>query len=303
MAFFDLKPFEHFLGKNDEYFARAGVRGDPLPFLRDLQAAAKDTKALQRYAEACPVTGASPHDYAPRMLELTPDCSVIARIHFRGLNRLAPFVDVSAQSGALPSSLGALRRAFALFRPHAVRIWHAPDEPAPSNGRPDLIVVAGHIPSLLNLPPPANSERITLKPDPTLDCYTDYVATYEALHRLDPSLADLSEPEDRDSLRACAEANAFFRVLVDARPAGFVAACPDSFRLWSGWSIVEQVLEPNFRGLGLAPALQRALLTQLDLSRAATVFGTIDARNTPSLKTALRVGRRAVEMATFLPLD
>lgn len=297
----DFGPFERFWEARDAQLGGLDPGRDPARFLQDLEAAAGDTAALRRYAEACPVAGASPADYAPRLLALTPTCSVIARIHFRGLDSSFPFVDVSAQTASLPDALDTLFEEFALFRPKALRIWQSPSEPLPKHGRHDLAVFAGHIPSLLTLPPPANSSRIALEPDPSLESFDDYLSTYQALQLLEPELADMHQPEDRGTLRVCADAGAYFRVVIEGKHAGFVAARLDSFRLWSGWCVIEEVLEPEFRGHGLAPACQFALLSRLDLERAPHVFGTIDARNTPSSKTALRVGRRKVEVATFLP--
>jgi hypothetical protein len=49
--------------------------------------------------------------------------------------------------------------------------------------------------------------------------------------------------------------------------------------------------------------MQQAFLRQLDADREPCVLGTISAKNTPSLKTALRVGRRVVEVGTFVKLD
>jgi hypothetical protein len=46
--------------------------------------------------------------------------------------------------------------------------------------------------------------------------------------------------------------------------------------------------------------LQRAVLDRLDIARAPLVVGTIDARNLPSLRTALRVGRHVVGTWTFI---
>ena len=67
--------------------------------------------------------------------------------------------------------------------------------------------------------------------------------------------------------------------------------------------MVEEVLHPDFHGRRLAPAMQQAFLRQLDADCEPCMFGTISAGNTPSLKTALRVGRRVVEVGTFMKLD
>jgi RimJ/RimL family protein N-acetyltransferase len=66
---------------------------------------------------------------------------------------------------------------------------------------------------------------------------------------------------------------------------------------WLMWDIV---LARQFCGQGLAPVLQRAMLERLDAARAPLVAGTIHASNQPSLRTALRVGRRVVGSWTFI---
>ena len=51
-----------------------------------------------------------------------------------------------------------------------------------------------------------------------------------------------------------------------------------------------------------APTMQQAFLRRLDAVREPYVFGIIAACNTPSLKTASRVGRRVVEIGRFVSL-
>lgn len=110
-------------------------------------------------------------------------------------------------------------------------------------------------------------------------------------------------PETFESLRDCAERGAFFRVMLDERLAGFVAARPDTFRCWEGWLIVEEVLASELRGKGFGPAIQRALLAELDEQLGTSVFGTILSDNLPSLGTARRVGREIVEVGSFVHLE
>ena len=49
--------------------------------------------------------------------------------------------------------------------------------------------------------------------------------------------------------------------------------------------------------------MQQAFLRTLNADREPFVFGTIEATNTPSLKTAVRVGRRILEIGTFVAVD
>jgi hypothetical protein len=303
MTSFDLKPFQDFLDARDRVLDGQGLGRNVGAFLGDLNAALNDSEGLAKYADACPVAGATPIDYAPRLVELGSSCTVIARIHFRGLDLKFPFVDISAQTAPLPDCLDPLFETFAVFQPKAVRCWRSPWEPPLESGHQDLAVFAGHIPSLLATPAASTTDPVTLVPDPSLDSFDDYLLTYETLHRVEPGLVGMAAPEDRASLLSCFDGGGYFRVLVDGRQAGFVAARLDSFRLWSGWCVIEQVLKPAFRGRDLAPSLQRALFSRLDVRRAPSVFGTINARNTPSSRTALRVGRQLVEIATFLPRE
>lgn len=116
----------------------------------------------------------------------------------------------------------------------------------------------------------------------------------------DPLCAELTLPEEPASLLTCAQKNAFFRVFIDEQLAGFIAARPEHYRAWTGWNIVEELLHPTFRRKGYAAAMQQAFIKKLAPALGTAVFGTINARNTPSLKTALRVGRQVAKCGTFV---
>ncbi|HVJ16991.1 MAG TPA: GNAT family N-acetyltransferase [Polyangiaceae bacterium] len=268
---------------------------DAAAFLERLARRTTDVEASQRYAAACPLPGVDPEEYAPKRVELDGATVAVAGIHFRGRSLDFPFVDISLQSAPLsvPESLPALLAPFRQFRPRAIRFWHAEGEKLGCESEDDIVVVAASLESLLAAPPLPNVGRIRLQPDPSLSSYGDYLSTYSA---------DSASPESRESLAECAACAAFFRVLVDDAPAGYIAARPDTYRWWRGWHMVEEVLYPSFRGQGLAPAMQQAFLRRLDARREVAVFGTISAKNAASLKTALRVGRRIVEVGTFVPV-
>lgn len=277
---------------------------DARRFLETLASQVVDVERLKRYAARCPVAGASPRDYAPRVVQIAPDCAVVAGIHFRGMDLNFPFVDVSAQSAPLPAmALHALAQEFRAFRPRAIRLWRAPDEPSPDAAHEDLSVVLGSLAKLLSAAPMRNANRIRLQLDPSVASYGAYRLTYEALHSASPESSPRVNPETLETLRECAGHGAFFRVVVDGELAGFVAAQPDTYRMWKGWAVVEEVLHPRFRGKGLGAAVQRALLSDLDQRVERWVFGTIASENLPSLRTAQRVGREIVEVGAFVHLN
>lgn len=271
-------------------------------FVEQLFAHAKDPEWLRGYAAACPVAGVAPDQYGARVLQIASGCLAVAAIHFRGLDTSFPFVDVSAQSAPLPRPLplAEIVASFECFRPRAVRIWRSAADALPEGGEDDQVVVAGPLRTLQAAVDLPHLQRIRLEADPGLRWYDDYRRTYEAVHAAAPGTVALAEPEPQSVLAACARAGAFFRVLIDGSPAGFLAARPGSFRCWRGWNMTEEVLHPDFHGRQLGPAMQQAFLRTLDAERGRCVFGTIVAANAPSLRTALRVGRSVVEVGTFL---
>ena len=258
----------------------------------------RDQEGMRSYARHCPIPGTKPSEYAPRLLSLGSECQVIAGIHFRGGELTFPFVDVSAETEPLPldAAVELLSKEFRNFEPRALRVWRSAEESAPEGGEDDFVIRTAPLRELLSAPRLAGSERIRLEPDPELTSYEEYRALYE----ISAPKSSRVSPETRSSLRRCVEQGAFFHVSVDATPAGFMAARPEAYRWWKGWVIVEEILHPDFRGQGLGAAMQQKFLDELDPERGEAVFGTIAADNLPSLKTSERVGRRSVEVGSFV---
>jgi len=271
-------------------------------FVEQLFADAADPEWLGKYASACPVAGATPDQYGARVLQIDPMCLAVAAIHFRGGDTAFPFVDLSAQSAPLPRPLplASVVAPFEQFQPRAVRIWRSAADALPEGGEDDLAVVAGPLHTLQAAVDLPHAHRIRLEADPDLRWYDAYRSTYDAVYAVSPGTAAFAQPESPSALATCAREGAFFRVLIDDSPAGFIAARPASFRCWRGWNMTEEVLHPDFHGRQLGPAMQQAFLRTLDAGRGRCVFGTIVAANVPSLRTALRVGRSVVEVGTFL---
>lgn len=281
----------------------AGVDGQAwaTSFVSQLVQHASDTSYLQRYADSCPVAGMRPEDYGAKTVRLDASCTVLAAIHFLGRSVDSPFIDVSAQTGALPRPLpvATLAHTFRGFHPRSIRLWRFGSDAAPEGIQDDLAIVGGVLRALQTAPDLPGLNHIRLEADPTVAFYDEYSEMYGS-----PQPAPRSPTlESRTSLEQCAQAQGLFRVMIDNRPAGVIAARPDAYRSWRGWHVVEEVLHPDYRGRHLAPAMQQAFLRRLQPEREPFVFGTIAAANRPSLRTALRVGRQVLEIGGFVPLD
>lgn len=295
--------FERYLAKR-----AAGVGGFDSPacarsFISELVDSSNDADYLRRYQDHCPMSGADPGDYAATAVRLDSDCTIIAAIHFRGRSVDFPFVDVSAQTAALPHPLpvATVAGAFGRFRPRAIRTWRAEGEPCPEAGQDDLVIVGGDLRVLRSAPEAPGFRPIRLEADRSVSFYAEYCDLYEMASAVSARTGGTTL-ETRESLSKCGQAGALYRVVIDDHTAGVIGARPDSYRQWRGWHIVEEVLHPRFRGHRLAPAVQRAFLRNLDVDREPFVFGTIDATNAPSLKTALRVGRCILEIGALVPI-
>ena len=267
-----------------------------------LLAARHNLPRLRRFAAACPVHGVAARDYAPVQLSLPSGCKVIASIHFRAMKTTFPFVDVSAQTGpvSLSDDLEPLRAAFARFQPLSVRLWSAAADELPSEAEPDMFVVGASLSHVLEQPNYPNHERLRLVPVSTLGGYAEYCAAYKAVHAHSPWLVGHVEPVGEVTMAECVRLRTFFRVLVDGKRAGFIAARPSTFRCWRGWEMVDEVLLPDYQGRGLAKAMQHRLASKLAGKRHPCLYGTIWANNTPSLRTACGLGRQIVERSGFV---
>lgn len=266
---------------------------------------------LRRFAAACPRLGAQVGDYAARRLPTTAG-PALAGIRFFGGDTARPFVEVSALPApaaevdldALATQLAA---SFRIFSPQWMRIFSpAPMDPPPHpRARGDVRLIAGHLAELRRLPPlpaPPGAEAVALRPDPTAACFEAYTEVYRRDHEAEPERRLWLPVEDRPSLLGCGREGGCHQIRVGGEWAGLVAARVGGMRGLSGWEVVDEVLAHPFRGRGLAPHAQRALFRALDAEVAPVIWGTIDARNQASLRTARRAGRTDVGGFWFLPL-
>ena len=292
-----------------EWQGREGTRAILERWLKGYLAWLRDDEAvLENYARHCPVEGATPGEYGVRSIQLEGFGSLLAGIHFYGSDNSRPFVHVTATDFALDrGSVGPLAslllREFAVFRPERWRIWiDSQDDPlALTHGAEvDNWFLAGRRDEIRKRAAPDQHSRISLVADPDLKSHSDFERCYREFNESHPGTAEWNSAVDRDVLEDCAREGGIFRVHIDGESGGWIAARLKGEGLIYGWSMADQLLDPQFRGQGLAPAMQRAFLEALPTGEEL-VWGTIDPRNVPSLATAKAVGREVVCAYLFLP--
>ncbi|MFZ1768797.1 MAG: hypothetical protein WAU00_06355 [Caldilinea sp.] len=268
-----------------------------------------DPSQAASYAQACPIPGARADEYLLRERRVQADATVLAGIHFYGLDIERPFVGVFAQSRHFtPHEVLAatqwLCEDFATFQPQAVQWWSAADRPdlrTLPGAVSDLRLVAGPIEAINRLPLAMPKETLRLIADADGASYPAYAELYARALAANPAWKGKLQRTTEEEYTACAHAGGLYVVEVDGDYAGVIAALPDVVRGIPGWVMMEEMLDTRFRGRGLARPMQRLLLARLDTQRHRLVLGTINDANLPSLRTARGAGREEVGGWVFLP--
>ncbi|MFT4977157.1 MAG: L-amino acid N-acyltransferase YncA [Myxococcota bacterium] len=256
-----------------------------------------DSRFGERFAAGCPIPGAVPADYQQRILALPGLGASLLGIRFIGGDTDQPFIDLLAWS-QLPTdwrpAIAAISEHFALFEPRSVRVLLAEPPPMPA-AEPDQLWLAARLSTVRSSTPPPLEVEAGGPEDAA-----GVAAAIAAARAAAPELSDHLSPASAAELGEC---EAVVRLRRDGVWAGLAAA--RSGQQWAlfGYEVVEEVLAPEARGQGLGPRLQRALAAALPAEPDLPLFGTIHAKNAPSLATARRCGREVVGGWWFIPAD
>lgn len=267
-----------------------------------------DDVAAKRFFDFAKIKGTSPEDYKYRHLQ-TRLGEMITSIRFIGgdLNKPAVFLmykdfELNSMSD-IQEITTFISKEYAIFQPQRIR-WYSKeietkliDSHDSITG--DLAYMAGFIEDLKKNPFPNHYEAISLVQTKTLHWYEDYVKTFEKIYKEWPAFVEMAQVESQETLNDLIPKKLLFDIHIDGKWAGIIAADQGSDSFLNGYYIVEEFLTEAFRGKNYAAAVQRHLIEKLPASNQEMLFGTIHYDNTPSLKTAFRVGREVVGMYVF----
>jgi hypothetical protein len=131
-------------------------------------------------------------------------------------------------------------------------------------------------------------------------CMKTLEVSYRETHRRLPAITPQLKPATTEDLRNSLLNNNVFIIHHRNNAVGLIV-CEEGLRAFlSGYWITEEVILPEYRGMGLAAAAQRELKRLLSRKLGAgALLGTIATGNTPSMKTAERAGRIPVLSYVF----
>jgi L-amino acid N-acyltransferase YncA len=263
----------------------------------------------QRFQRNVPVPGAPPAAYAHRLLRAPRAPTLLAGIRFKGMDPAQPFVDLLAWDAplqdprAMRRALDRVRAAFADFGVDRVRVRWPGERPPPvpkARRAVDQWLVAGRLADLVARGRPFGFEAVEVVRAHDLGFFEPYRQAFARWQAgVGPRGVEV-HPELREDLQACLEEGAVVVARAGGAWAGVMAARRTPERAIDGYAVHELFLDETLRGRRRAPVLQRHLIEALPDHGRDCLWGTIHRTNAPSLRTALRCGRRVVETWWFL---
>ncbi|WP_127717155.1 hypothetical protein [Halobacteriovorax sp. HLS] len=143
--------------------------------------------------------------------------------------------------------------------------------------------------------------NLTFKNIDNNDYYEWFSKGYEEFHLENSHLKEKVSLNSMETMQESIEQNLLKSVFYKGELIGLIAAIRSDFLGMPGIYFNEIFISKTWKGKGLAKAIQRKFLTSFS-EDAKFVWGTIDADNLPSFKTAFSNGRRPIRFENFVGL-
>lgn len=194
---------------------------------------------------------------------------------------------------------------FSVFSPKYIQVWFQPSMvnsvDLPRNTNISRRVVAGFVNDILyrefSLPSGVSLE--STKSDSYFDWYKN---TYSEFHLDNPHYRDLIPVNTKEEMDESLSEGLLYWAKVDGEKMGLIGGVSSDLLGANGLYMNEVLLAKKFRGQGYAPIIQRLFIEQQKKRNFDLVWGTIDAQNKPSTKSALRVGRKSIREELLFPI-
>ncbi|MEH0862406.1 hypothetical protein [Halobacteriovorax sp. DPLXC-1] len=247
--------------------------------------------------------GVSLQDFSEKVLNLGESRKVIYGIRHMNGNINIPFINLIANF-SISSKEDALEiyknicDEFKNFSPKFLSFFSAQKIEADFYGDTYMCATA----STMKARDPWNSEaEIDLIRVEDESYYAWYEKGYAQFNKDVPELAYKVRANSREVMNESLDEELLYYAFYQGRRIGLIAAVRSKLLGHDGFYFNEIYLEKEFKGKGLAKALQRIFVAKF-ASDNPIVWGTIDASNLPSYKTAFSNGRRPIRFECFVKL-
>lgn len=266
-----------------------------------------EVQTLKRRHQHFNIAGTTFDDFEEHFYEVGKNKNVLAGIRHVNASKDQPFVHALLDFSPENSDIELLRdfatTHFKKFAPKFVSLWLRPSLQieALKNAASSRQYVAASLAEIQKNENPPRYDRISLKRIENALDFNWYTEVYEDFHADHPDLKDWVPINDKEEMDRCISDQLLCQVFVDGTLAGLIGAQNEPLLGIPSVYMTELLLTSKFKGQGLAAAIQRKFLDELP-SQFKLVWGTIDSKNLPSLKTALRVGRNPIRSEYFISL-
>ncbi len=254
------------------------------------------------------IPGTEIQDYEEHFYEIDSGKNILAGIRHKGGDIQMPFVHTLMGFDPTNSDIIDIikfsRQQFKKFNPRFVSIWIKPSlkiDFSKVTATQSRQYVVGSISEIKKMKKPANFDIIKIEKVTSGFDFDWYTKAYAEFHEKQPNLKTWVPITDNEDIERAITDQLMYRVLVNEKLAGIIAAHDQPLLNKKSAYMVELLLTNRFKNQGLAPAFQRKFIETLS-NDFNFIWGTIDAKNQPSLKTALRVGRIPIRSEYFIEL-
>lgn len=268
-----------------------------------------DESTLKRRHAYFSVPHTTAGDFEECFLEIKPGCMALAGIRHVNSEKDKPFVHMmlgfEPTFGDLDKLRGVASKDFRPFGPLYLSFDLRPSLPLALDlqrgGFAGKSYMVGGIQTQSQISQSLGCGLVEFKKVAAESIWNWFESEYAKLHAENPEIMSWVPGSDFESLRSAEIEGLLLAAYVDGVQAGVIAGCRVPILGTPSLLISEILVSSCLRGQGLGCDLQRKLIESLAGS-VQMVWGTIDARNKPATRAALRMGRKAIRTEFFLPL-
>lgn len=263
------------------------------------------TEKLQSWFENVNIPNTIVEDFKERIFE-TKSGKVMMGIRFLGMDLAKPFINIWASfplEKELENIKDFARNSFAVFKPKHIKFWANPNSDLTKQSQKYICqnYLVGNINEIVNSAKPNNYENIDLELVINVEVYEWYVKIYNEFHQENPNLKSFVMPNSIDIMQDSIKQNLCYFIKYNGEKIGLIAAEKDAYFGVPSLYMNEIIISKEFKGKKLATAAQRKLIA-LNKKDFTFIWGTIDQKNIPSTKNALRIGRKVISSELLLPI-
>lgn len=257
------------------------------------------------------IQGTTKDNFSESIFEILGNKKVLAGIRHAGGNVDIPFIQVTP--GFSLESIEDLKlikekilKSFEVFSPIYIDIWCSPKwgiyKELETLGLKRQSYVVGSLEDInarnKETRLPNNYSLAIVKED---NFYQWYKTIYDNFHDKSPELKDWVPINSHDEMLESMHDGLLYYILDGKERIGLIQAENESLFGEESLYMCEILLKPEYKGKGIAPLAQIEFLKEVSHNRRF-VWGTTDDKNQPSMRTALRVGRKIIRTSFMIGL-